>query len=174
MCVCVNGGTAVAQAQPELPKLRVERPIAFHPEMSSPPTDRLHPDSARPGDIGRPVAFRSPLVCSTETHRNLEIHIRERRWCVVGDSEIISHDPKIIAKGLARVLRSEPHFHDVDGACQWRFVIQKVWERLSDIDPKFTAEQWPEQLQLGSNEVRFETCWYKSDDSTPSSVFSNY
>ena len=31
----------------------------------------------------------------------------------------------------------------------------------------FTAEQRLEQLKLGSNRVRFETCWFKSDNSTP-------
>ena len=30
----------------------------------------------------------------------------------------------------------------------------------------FTAEQWLEQFKLGSNGVRFETCWCKSDNST--------
>ena len=48
-----NGGTAVAQAQPEDPDLCIGRPIAFHPEIAPPPPpDRLHPghtDSARLG-----------------------------------------------------------------------------------------------------------------------------
>ena len=48
-----NGGTAIAQAQPEDPDLCIGRPIAFHPEIAPPPPpDRLHPghtDSARVG-----------------------------------------------------------------------------------------------------------------------------
>ena len=44
-------------------------------------------------------------------------------------------------------------FHDIDGACQWHLVMQK-------------AEQWLEQLKLGRNSLRFETCRRKHDDNT--------
>ena len=37
----------------------------------------------------------------------------------------------------------------------------------SDTDSEFTPAQWLEQLKLGSDIVGFETCWYRSDDSTP-------
>ena len=60
----------------------------------------------------------------------------------------------MIFKEFTIIQKSEPHVHDVDGACQWCLVMQKVRERLP-----ITAEQ--------SNRVRFETCGYKSDDSTP-------
>ena len=68
------------------------------------------------------------------------------------------------------LLRSEPHFHDVDGACQWISVKQKAVERLLIVDPKFTAEQWSEQMKFGWNRVRVETYWYKSDNTTPAFI----
>ena len=46
----------------------------------------------------------------------------------------------------ARILRSEPHCHDVDGVCRWLLVIPRVTERFPTIDPKFTAKQWLEQF----------------------------
>ena len=44
-----------------------------------------------------------------------------------------------------------------------RLSYRKVWKRL----PHITAEEWLEQLDLGSTGVRFETCWCKSEDNTP-------
>ena len=52
----------------------------------------------------------------------------------------------MISEAFTTTLRSDPHVHDVDGACQWRIVIQKVWKRLSLIDPNITATEWLEQF----------------------------
>ena len=41
---------------------------------------------------------------------------------------------------------------------------------LKNIDPDFTAEQWLEQLKLGSNWVSFETRFQKNDDDTPAYI----
>ena len=57
-------------------------------------------------------------------------------------------------KAFRRVLRSEPHFHDVDSACQWCSVTQKFRERFPNIDPKFAVEQWVEQFL---NRVQMES-----------------
>ena len=68
--VFINGGTAVAQAQPEELDLHIGRPIAFHPEVTHPPqSDRLYPgqpDSARLG-IGGSDCF-SGTVSARERH----------------------------------------------------------------------------------------------------------
>ena len=111
-----NGESGVAHAQPD-----VGRPIAFHPEIALPaPSDRLHPgqpDFARPG-IGGPIAFQAPSsVHGKDTSRPREVHIGGRHWYIVDYSEQ-SHEPKMISKGITRIQRSEPHFPDVDGACQ--------------------------------------------------------
>ena len=44
------------------------------------------------------------------------------------------------------------------------------YEKAPNIDPHVTPEQWLGPLKLGSHRVRFETCWCKSDDSTPADV----
>ena len=62
--VFVNGGTAVAQAQPEDLDLCTGRPIACHFEITPPPP----PDRWYPGQ--RAAARLGPR----------EIHIGERRW----------------------------------------------------------------------------------------------
>ena len=67
-----------------------------------------------------------------------------------------SHQLSIKSKEVTRVLRSEPNLHDVDSACLWTQITQKVWKRLPNIDPNVTAEQWLEQL-MGSRRVRFNT-----------------
>ena len=56
-----------------------------------------------------------------------------------------SHEPKMISKAFTMGLRSEPHFHDVDGACHWQLVKQKFRNRFSKIEPNITAGQWLEQ-----------------------------
>ena len=119
--VFVNGATAAAQAQPEDPDLCSGRQVAYHPEITPPPApDRWYPgqpDSARPGS-GRPIVFQSPLVHRKVTCKPIEIHIDETLWYVVGYSERNLHVPKMIAEKVTRVLRPEPHFHNIDGACQ--------------------------------------------------------
>ena len=117
--------------------------------------DRLHTGQphSRPG-IGRPIAFQSPSVHGKDTSKPCELLIGERRWYTIDYSERNSPEPKMISNEFARILRSEPNFHDVDGACLWRLVVQKVRERLPNIDPNVTAEKWLEQLKLGSNRVR--------------------
>ena len=95
--VFANGGTAVLD-------LCVGKPIAFPPET----TPRHHPTectqaSQMPG-IGGPIAFQSPHV----------IHIGERRLKIIGYSGLHSLEP-MMSKEVARVLRSEPNYHDIDG-----------------------------------------------------------
>ena len=47
---------------------------------------------------------------------------------------------------------------------------RKFEKRYQNIVPNVNAEEWSEQILLGSNGVRFETCWHKSDDSTPACI----
>ena len=62
---------------------------------------------------------------------------------------------------IARILRSEPHFRNVDGVCHWQLVIRKVGEKLPTIDTN---------LKLGSDRVRFEPCWHENDKDTPAYI----
>ena len=71
---------------------------------------------------------------------------------------------------ITRVPRPEPNSHDVDGACLWTSVIQKVGKRFPNLDPNVTAEKWLEQLQLESNGVRFEARWHKIYNVTPAFI----
>ena len=48
----------------------------------------------------------------------------------------------MISKEVRRVLRSEPNVHDVDGACFWTAVTQKVRRMFPNIDP----EEWWEHF----------------------------
>ena len=117
--------------EPEVPELCIGKPSGFHSQTAPPPPDRLHPcqpHSARPG-IERPVASLSPKK-EEDTSGPLEIAVGERRWYVVDHNEATSHEPKRISNECARVLRPEPHVHDVDGACQWRLVKQTDRDRL--------------------------------------------
>ena len=65
---------------------------------------------------------------------------------------------------------SPKNSREVDCAYLWTSVTQNVRERLLNIDLKHTSEECLEPLLLRSNSVRFETCWYKSDDNTPASI----
>ena len=116
----VKESTTVAPMQPENPRLGIGRPIAFHSRTAPPtPPDRLYPgqlDSARRG-IGRPIAYQPPKVHEKDKSKPLDILIGEGRRYDVGYSERNSHEPFLISKECTRVQRSEPHFHDVDGAC---------------------------------------------------------
>ena len=58
-------------------------------------------------------------------------------------------------------------FHDVDGACQWQLGTRKDLEKASKHRP---AEQLLEQFQVGSNRMRFETCWCKQNDDSPAYI----
>ena len=96
----IHGENAVAQAQPEDRDLCIGRRVAFHPEIQPPPpSNRLHPaqpDSARLGIRG-PIALGSPSVLRKDASKPLDIHIGERRWCVLGCSERNSHESKMIS-----------------------------------------------------------------------------
>ena len=100
----MNGGAAVAPAQAEDPEVRIGRPIAYQ-------------SSKRKKDNSEP----------------LEIPFGERRWCVVGYSKRTSHEPAMISEEFTRIHRSEPHFRDVDGACQLQWVIRKVREGFQSL-----------------------------------------
>ena len=118
----------------------------------------------------RHQAFQSPSVHGEDTSKPLQIHIGETRWNPFGYSGRISHEPKMFSKEFSSVLRSEAAFHDVDGACVWTSVTQKVRKRLPNFHPNLSAEQWLEQLKLCSSRVHVGTCGYNSDDSTPGCI----
>ena len=61
----------------------------------------------------------------------------------------------MISEEFRRTLRSEPQRLDVDGACLWQSVIRKVGERLPNIGPNFTADQWTEQWKFGTEQRPF-------------------
>ena len=163
----LNGGAAVAHAQPGDQGVSIGRPVAFRLEITPPPpSDRLHPgqpDSARPR-IGRPVAFQSPSVLRKDTSKPREIPIDERRWFSIGKGERNSNEPKMTSKEFTRVPRSEPHFHDVDGACQWSSVTQKVLERFTKHRPEVHRRTIVGTIFIG------ETWWYINDDCAPAYV----
>ena len=73
----------------------------------------------------------------------------------------------MISKQFVIIFMIRTTFQDVDDACHWKSVGQKVRKRLPNIDPNFTLEGWLEPLNLGSSRVRFGTCWLKDDDDTP-------
>ena len=155
--VFVNGGTALPQ--PEDPDLCIGTPMLFHREITPPPPpDRLHPgqpDSARPC-IRRSGCFPVTISARGETDENRVKFICERRRYVVDYSGRNSHEPQIMSTGFTRILRSEPHFHDVDCACLW---AGKGFLTLIQPSPPNS-----EQVKFGSNRVRYETCWYQSDE----------
>ena len=53
------------------------------------------------------------------------------------------------------VLRPEPHFHDVDGACKWCLVVQKVPRQFPDVDPKVTVETVVGTFFIGIEQTPF-------------------
>ena len=85
------------------------------------PTDG-QPDSARRGFGDR--------LHGKDTSTPREVDVGERRWYVVAYTGRNVHEPKMIPKELTKVLRSGPHFHDVDGASLWTSVIQKSYGRV--------------------------------------------
>ena len=145
-----NGGTAVAWAQPEDQDLCTGRPIALlKSHRHHHPTDCTQASRIPPSQESGGRLLSSHHQCTGKTSK--------------------PHEPKK-SKEFTRAPRSDPHFHDFDGACLWTSITQKKRTRLPNIDPKFTAEPWLEQLKFGSNGVRFETCCYKSGDSTQAYV----
>ena len=136
----MNGGSAVAEAQPEDPDLCIGTPIAVHLEIAPRP-----PRFRQAGHRGR-MLCSAPSVHRKDTSKRCEIHIGERRWYYVCHCERDSHEPKNISKLFTRTPRSEPHFHDIDGACHLCLVIQTVRERFPKMDQKFTAEHVLEQF----------------------------
>ena len=97
--------------------------------------------------LGRPVAFHSPSVLLKDTLRPREIPSGERRWCAIGWSERkLARAKEDLQKTSREFLRSEPHLHDVDGACQCRSIMRNALDRFPIIDPMFTVEQWSEQI----------------------------
>ena len=129
------------------------------------------PQSPRPGPKICASGGRLPSShhqCTGKTHRN---HVKFTLMEDVGMKSARAQDDLQITHESFFFLRSAPNFHDVDGACLWRSVMRKVKKRLPSIDPN---DKWLEQIQLGSNRVRFESCWYKSDDSTPAYIHATY
>ena len=70
----------------------------------------------------------------------------------------------MISKAFMRIQRSDPNFHDVDGACLWTSVIEESQGKAFNIDPNVTSEQWLEHLMLRSKKSPF---WYTPSDSRP-------
>ena len=137
----------VAPVQPEDPEPSSGRPIAGHSQTAPPPPpDRLHPGH-----------WETDCVLTTSAPERQTRPTRlSHRWKTMVCGEMVSKEVTII-------LRSEPHFLGVDGACQG----QSVRNGLLNIDPNFTADEWLEHMNFGSKRVRFETCWHKHADDTP-------
>ena len=181
--VSVKVGTTVAPREPENSRLGIGKPIAALSQIPPPtPTDRLHPglpEIARPC-IGRPIASQSPASQPLLTpdiplvgpwYKNdssdpLDFSFGGRRWYIMGYSERYWQSEKMISKERTNMLRSEPNFHDIDGACPWTLVLVKVMRKFPKVGPKTNAEERLEELKMGSNRVRFQNCWHKHDDDT--------
>ena len=67
----------------------------------------------------------------------------------------------MMSKHFTNVLRSGPNFHDIEGACH--LVLEKFMRKCPNFVPNTTAKEWLEILTMGSNRIRFETCWHKHD-----------
>ena len=161
-----NQDAAVAPVQPEDPRMGVVRRIAA-PSQTTPPSP---PAGFRQAMHREPVAFWSPAN-EKDNSDPLDIPVDEGRWYVVGYSERSSQEQKMISKQSRDFFFKQSRiFHYIDGACLWNRASEKVMKRLPNIDPRSTKEAWLEQFTLGSNRVRFETCWHNHDDDTPAYI----
>ena len=136
----IDGGSAVAHAQSENADLRIGRPNRRHH-----PITPGQPDPAKP-DIGEPIAFQSPSVHGDDTSKPRKFHIGERLWNVVGYGEGSSLEPKMISNEFTKIVRSEQHFHDVDGACQWCFRHTNRFGKGSQSLTRCAPPKWLEQV----------------------------
>ena len=99
--VLINGGAAVAHAQPGDPDLCIGRPIAFHPEITPPPPHhRLYP--GQPHSAG-PIALQSPYLCTVKTHRH---HKNSGH-----DVDSACHWRLVVQKGRGKVPQNRPKVH---------------------------------------------------------------
>ena len=76
------------------------------------------------------------------------IAIGQRRWFSLEYSERCSHGQKMISKQCTTILRSQPTFHDMDGACP-----------MPNMDPRSTTEAWLERFSAGIEQSPFFPCW---------------
>ena len=76
----------------------------------------------------------------------------------------------MISKAFIRILWSGPVLLVIDGARRWNSVVEKTIQKLPNNDPRSTAEARLDQVRLGTNSFRFETCWHKQDDDTPAKI----
>ena len=81
-----------------------------------------------------------------------------------------AHEPKMTPKNSQEFSDQRRFSTTLTALAYGRQSYRKCRRRLPNIDPNGTAEEWLEQLMLGSNKVRFEICWYKHDDNSPSSI----
>ena len=99
----INEGTAVGQAQPEDPDLCIGRSVAFHPEVTPPPPDRLYPgqlDSTKPG-FGRPISFQSPSVYGKDHRNRVQLtQVKDVGFKLAAAEEIHSYELKMMSKDL--------------------------------------------------------------------------
>ena len=63
---------------------------------------------------------------------------------------------KMISTRFTQILRSEPNVHDMDGACPWNLVLEKVTKKFPNFDPNTTTVEWLKKLKIGSSRVRFK------------------
>ena len=71
--------------------------------------------------------------------------------------------PKDDLQGIHENSQVRAEFHDIDGVTS---VVEKNMKKFTKINPRTTTGAWLEQLNMGPNRLRFETCWHKKDDDT--------
>ena len=131
--------TTVASNQPGNSRLGIGRPVAAPSQIPAPtPTDRLNPgqpEIARPS-IGGPIAsqlagssFSAPLLTPDTPLVG--------PWYNNDNSDPLDHNDRdsqsqtMISTAFTDIFRSEPHLHDIDGACPWILALEKSHEKVS-------------------------------------------
>ena len=104
----------------------------------------------------RPIGPRSAGFYHQRTRKTIRTHSTSppvtddgMQWDTAKESKESRNERKMTSKQFARILRSETSCHDTDGACTWRSVTLNIRNRLPNIDPNVTAEEWLEQILTG-------------------------
>ena len=131
MVFFVNGGTGVAQAQPENSASAHRSPDCV-PLSDITATHPGQPDSARPW-IGRPSRRKTVVLL----------------WVTAKESRTNQRRSRNDARGFSD--RSHT-------STSWRALVNCSLEKgFQKVDPNSTADQLLERLKLGSNRIRFDT-----------------
>ena len=117
--VSVEEGTIVATRQPENSRLGIGRPLAS--QFPAVPMNRCSRPTYHVSDFGTIVTIRTHLtfgsVKDDVTHSDTTEDFRVIKMMISGE--------------LQNIFRSEPNFHDIDGACRWKLVLEKVVRKFS-------------------------------------------